>query len=69
MNGDSMIRGQRSKINGLYDDPISLNIVESEELCNVLDSIIKPINQPEQLVSKLDKELIAAYEKEASNDR
>ena len=61
-----LIRGQRSKINGLYDDPINLTIVESEELCDVLDSLIKPINQPEQLVSKLDEKLIAVYEKEAA---
>ena len=37
-----LIRGQRAKINGLYDDPIELTIVESEEICNVLDKIIKP---------------------------
>jgi hypothetical protein len=61
-----LIRGQRSKINGLYDDPINLTIVESEELCDVLDSLIKPINQSEQLVSKLDEKLIAVYEKEAA---
>lgn len=60
-----LIRGQRSKINGLYDDSINLTIVESEELCDVLDSLIKPIDQSEQLVSKLDKKLIAVYEKEA----
>ena len=63
---EKLIRGQRSKINGLYDDPINLTIVESEELCDVLDSLIKPINQPDQLVSKLDEKLIAVYEKEAA---
>lgn len=61
-----LIRGQRAAINSLYDDPINLTIVESEELCEVLDSLIKPINQPEQLVSKLDEKLIAVYEKEAA---
>lgn len=63
---EKLIRGQRSKINGLYDDPIKLTIVESEELCDVLDSLIKPIDPHEQLVSKLDEKLIAVYEKEAT---
>lgn len=62
-----LIRGQRSKINGLYDDPINLTIVESEELYDVLGSLIKPIKQPEQLVSKHDEKIIiAVHGKEAA---
>lgn len=43
------IRGQRAKINGLYDDPISLNIIESDELKNVLEKNIKSSNIPRVL--------------------
>jgi len=41
---EKLIRGQRAKINGLYDDAISLNIIESDELNNVLEKLIKPID-------------------------
>ena len=58
---EKLIRGQRSKINGLYDDPISLNIIESDELNNVLEEILKPLNVPNTKV-----EYIAVYEKEAA---
>jgi hypothetical protein len=54
-----LIRGQRAKINGLYDDPISLNIIESDELNNVLEKIIKSSNVP-------NTKHIAAYEEEAA---
>lgn len=45
---EKLIRGQRAKINGLYDDLVSLTIVESEELCDILDSFIKPLDSNEQ---------------------
>lgn len=39
---EKLIRGQRAKINPVYDDPISLNIIESDALNNVLEKLIKP---------------------------
>lgn len=54
-----LIRGQRAKINGLYDDPISLNIIESDKLNNVLEKIIKTSNVP-------NVKHIVVYEEEAA---
>jgi hypothetical protein len=56
-----VIRGQRAKINGLYDDAISLNIIESDELNNVLEKVIKSSNVP-----NINVEHIAAYEEEVA---
>ena len=41
---EKLIRGQRAKINPVYDDPISLNIIESDSLNNTLEKLIKPID-------------------------
>lgn len=35
-----LIRGQRAKINGLYDDALSLSIIESDELNKVLEKLL-----------------------------
>ena len=56
-----MVRGQRSTINGIYDDAMGLNIIESDELNNVLEKIIKPLNTANTKV-----EHIAAHEEEAA---
>lgn len=53
---EKLIRGQRSKINGLYDDPIA----ESDYFCIALDEVIKPLDVDPRIVKEIDEALIAA---------
>lgn len=53
---EKLIRGQRSKINGLYDDPIA----KSDYFCIVLDEARKSLDVDPRVAKEITEALIAA---------